>query len=364
MKSLSQTMAERVPVEDLYDGAVQLIRNVPDSPPLSHEYFAHYYPNLPPRVHQAIDILTRRTLGVFHQSTCFFAICKGLEYRLEGLAKEVIARNSCRIQYDEEEHDDIGVLPPTFVGEALCIPLVHDRTESDLEEEVPGNEVSMWVVKWSDTANKGEGNFILISTSVVYGNCTECFQPAPIGMKCGVNCTARRQGRSEELFFVNSKTAVNCKSTAEGPPSWFTERYNACHPFELGVKLLLGGTTPYFDILFYNDSYASRPKYDEKAMDLWRPVPMQKLLDQYLKAIYPVTLNRYPERMEKRIKRATNAHYVDIFDCVDANKSKFQPELFDQMIRERNLHGYSAPRELYYHRTQEEIDEEAEELME
>ncbi len=79
--------------------------------------------------------------------------------------------------------------------------------------------------------------------------------------------------------------------------------------------------------------------------------------------VYGSTLNSYPERMEKRIKRATNAHYVDIYDCVDQNRSKFQPELFDQLILHRTLEGYSVPRELYNHRTQEEIDEEAKQLM-
>ena len=68
-----------------------------------------------------------------------------------------------------------------------------------------------------------------------------------------------------------------------------------------------------------------------------------------------------PERIERAMRRATNASYIDIFDCVNKNRNKFSPELWDHMLRIRDLDRYLPPRELYYHRTQEneDFDEEA-----
>ena len=49
------------------------------------------------------------------------------------------------------------------------------------------------------------------------------------------------------------------------------------------------------------------------------------------------------------------------FDCVNKFRDKFQPEEWDRLLYKRELDGYSVPRELFHHRTQEEIemDEEA-----
>ena len=175
-------------------------------------------------------------------------------------------------------------------------------------------------------------------------------------MSC-IHCNARHRGRSEELYFVNSETALQCRSPEE-PPAWFTERYKPCHPFQLGNKLMHGTMEPYFDILFYNDDYAPRPRYDERATDLWRPVALQDLVDKLFDyGGYSVLYK--PERIKRAIRRATNASYIDIFDCVNKNQNKFNPELWDHMLRIRNLDRYLPSRELYYHQTQEEIDEEA-----
>ena len=51
---------------------------------------------------------------------------------------------------------------------------------------------------------------------------------------------------------------------------------------------------------------------------------------------------------------------------MDANRARFQPKMWDEMLRLRILESYNPPDELlvYFHRTQEEIDEEeAKELM-
>ena len=129
-----------------------------------------------------------------------------------------------------------------------------------------GNEVPIWMIRWNRKGQDG-GEFILISQTIRYRNCTRCFNALPIGMLC-IHCNARHRGRSEELYFVNSETALQCRSPVQ-PPDWFTERYRPCHPFQLGNKLMNGTTEPYFDELFYNDGSAPRPRYDEEATNLW-----------------------------------------------------------------------------------------------
>ena len=44
------------------------ILNVPDTPPLDHEYRHHVWPTIPPNVHRAIQQLRETTYGVFHDS--------------------------------------------------------------------------------------------------------------------------------------------------------------------------------------------------------------------------------------------------------------------------------------------------------
>ena len=64
---------------------------------------------------------------------------------------------------------------------------------------------------------------------------------------------------------------------------------------------------------------------------------------------------------EDHVRRVTNADLLDIFDCVNKNRDKFQPEEWDRLLYKRELKGYSVPSHLFHHRTQEEIemDEEA-----
>ena len=70
-----------------------------------------------------------------------------------------------------------------------------------------------------------------------------------------------------------------------------------------------------------------------------------------------------PARIEQAIRRATNASYIDIFDCVNQNRNKFSPNLWDDMLRIRDLDRYHPPREVYYHRTQEDEDFDAAEEL-
>ena len=133
------------------------------------------------------------------------------------------------------------------------------------------------MIKWNKLGRDG-GEFILVSQPIRYGNCTQCFNPLPIGMLC-IHCSARHRGRSKESYFVNSEMALQCKSP-EKPPVWFTKRYRPCNPFQLGNKLMNGTTEPYFDVLFYNDVYTRTTRYDEEATHLWRPVAMHDLVDK------------------------------------------------------------------------------------
>ena len=172
-------------------------------------------------------------------------------------------------------------------------------------------------------------------------------------------CNARYGGVSKTIYFVNSDTALECTTWVE-PPAWFTDRYKPCHPFELGIKLLQEGTTPYFDQLFFEDN--STNGYAPRATN-WKPVALQQLLDCILKhGAYDAM--PFPMKLEEYIERATNANKLDIYNCVNQNRDKFQPEMWDRMLYLRELKGYSKPRQLFHHRTQEEIDAEAKGLDE
>ena len=94
-------------------------------------------------------------------------------------------------------------------------------------------------------------------------------------------------------------------------------------------------------------------------------MPLQWLVDHLLnQGAYGIL--KYPKQVERRIRQATGANYVYIYDCIDANRARFQPKMWDEMLRLRILESYNPPDELlvYFHRTQEEIDEEAEGLDE
>ena len=135
-------------------------------------------------------------------------------------------------------------------------------------------------------------------------------------------------------------------------------------PFELGTKLVQDseGTKPYFDRLFFEDDYMYG--YAPRAVH-WKPAALQKLIDViFSHGAYKGMDPRKRIRMEEAIRRATNANQIGIYDCVNKNRDKFQPEEWDSMFYLRDLKGYLNPRELFFHRTQEEIDEEAEELEE
>ena len=110
------------------------------------------------------------------------------------------------------------------------------------------------------------------------------------------------------------------------PPEWFVYRYELCNPFELGKKLLFEGTKPYFDEVFYNDPYALSPKYDDTNQRLWRPVPLQRLVD-HLFDHGAYSILKYLERLKRRIRHAASVDYLELYDCMDLNRAKFQSEI-------------------------------------
>ena len=99
------------------------------------------------------------------------------------------------------------------------------------------------------------------------------------------------------------------------PPEWFTNRYGPCNPFKLGKKLLFKGTKPYFDELFYNNPYAPSPKYDYKSHGLWKPVPLQQLVDT-LFAYGAYNILKYLKRLERCIRQATSADYCTLTSMI------------------------------------------------
>ena len=82
------------------------------------------------------------------------------------------------------------------------------------------------------------------------------------------------------------------------------------------------GTKLYFDHLFFEDD--SMNGYAPRATH-WKPVALQQLLDCILKHCAYDNMD-LPMRLEEYIWRATNASKVDIYDCVNQNRDKFQPE--------------------------------------
>ena len=101
-----------------------VILNVPDSPPLDQEYRHHTWRTIPPNVHRAIQQLREAAYGIFHESTYYFAVCKGLEHRVIQLAKTAIARNKCQITYDTDEDDKKkGQLTQAEVLEGITVLL-------------------------------------------------------------------------------------------------------------------------------------------------------------------------------------------------------------------------------------------------
>ena len=126
-----------------------VILTVPDSPPLDHESRHHVWTTIPPNVHRAIQQLREMTYGVFHDSTYYFAICKGPEHKVIQLAKTAIARNKCQITYDTDEDDERkGQLTHAEVLEGITTSLIK-QTNSEEDEQTLGNKVSIWMVRWN-----------------------------------------------------------------------------------------------------------------------------------------------------------------------------------------------------------------------
>ena len=127
-----------------------VILNVPDSPPLDHEYKHHIWSTISPNVHiGAIQQLRETTYGEFHDSTYYFAICKGIEHKVIQLAKTAIAQNQCQITYDTDEEDKRkGQLTHGEVLEGITTLLI-EQTDSDEDEQTLGNKVSIWMIRWN-----------------------------------------------------------------------------------------------------------------------------------------------------------------------------------------------------------------------
>ena len=322
---------------------------------MMHEFDSLIWPSLTEDVKKRIIALRKTTSGVFHDSTLYFALCKGLDGDVNGKAFTAISRNQCAITYDTDEVE--GVLQDQYVGEGVSTQLIEGiDTGYEYDEWLPGDKITLWVISWKEFS-PNHGAFRLIKKAVKYGNCFHCYMALPIGMRCK-NCRFGIGAVSLTLYFVHSESALQC-NTRQNPPSWFTDRHKPCHPFELSTKLTDLGTKPLFDELYFEETYGPAPKYSPNRVH-WKPIALQKLVDDIFRLGWYMNMNSQHD-FEDHIRRVTNADLLDIFDCVNKNRDKFQPEEWDRLLYKRTLQGYSVPSHLFHHRTQEEIemDEEA-----
>ena len=128
------------------------------------DFYRYRWPNIPGHIHTKLNALRKRTYDVFHDSTLYFAISKGLETQVRQMAFKVISRNQCAIDHDgdEEEEELIGELTDSHVAEGIPTQLIK-FTHSDHEEWIPGNEIKLWVITW-EPIDANEGKFCLVRT--------------------------------------------------------------------------------------------------------------------------------------------------------------------------------------------------------
>ena len=211
----------------------QQLASGPRFPYMMHEFDRLIWRQLPDDVQRRVHELSRISHGVFHNSTIYFAMEKGLEGEVLGKAFIAIARNQCMISNDNDEIE--GVLQNNHVGEGISTQLIEGiDSGNEYEEWLPGNEIKLWVITWKEFS-RNQGAFRLIQKAVKYGNCFHCFTPLPLGMGCNF-CRFGVGAVSLTLYFVNSESALLCETHA-APPAWFTDRNKPCHPFQLGLKI-------------------------------------------------------------------------------------------------------------------------------
>ena len=87
-----------------------------------HEFDRLIWQELPNNVQRRIGELRKITHRVFHDSTLYFAMCKGMDAEVVGKAFTVIARNQCAITHDTDETE--GQLQNTYVGEGISTQLI------------------------------------------------------------------------------------------------------------------------------------------------------------------------------------------------------------------------------------------------
>ena len=108
--------------------AYDTIMSTHGSPDLIQEFQCHTWQNIPSHVHTKLNELRKLTCHVFHDSTLYFAMSKGLEVQVRNLAFTAIARNQCSIIYNGDK--DEGELTDAHVGEGILTQLI-EFTDSD-----------------------------------------------------------------------------------------------------------------------------------------------------------------------------------------------------------------------------------------
>ena len=290
-------------------------------PPTEEEYYQHIGRRLGPSVLRPMHSLRMQTHGIFHNSSLYFTVDGSTERILSllWLSDRILAANGITLDTNE-------TLATTDVVEGLAsLQVGYD------EDARP--QFKLTLLDW----DRNQGKFATVTKNIIFGNCPHCFKAIPIGMKCH-DCTLF-SAISQSLYFVYSDTAEDCDRSGP-PPAWFTERYRPSNPFKL-CKLMMAGTVPYFDTVFYERERA--PRYDDQATHLWTTIPLHRIIDKLVnRAGGP------PEQLEDLIRDATYMSYIDIYDCVNTFRNQFQPEDWDRRLPLRSLDNYQAPDDLYF----------------
>ena len=271
----------------------------------------------------AVEQLQARPSSVFHDSSCYFAVCHGIEHQLVELSQTVRAINLC--PHPADSHD----LELTDYEVGIGLVSLLDNQASDY----PHSEISFSMIRWSDLGVPDEHKFIRISTTMMFGNCAKCFRPWPMGLKCRY-CRGPEYTRSIMLYFVSTESAASVViSSSAAPPAMVCSRFKPCDPLRVGITLLHLGTKPYFDEIYYNSGFP-REKYHEDTRYSWKAIPIIKLIDAYIENAYPDDPS--PELIKQRLHQFTGLAYIDIFECMNQRRTTFDPELWDAIVLQRS----------------------------
>ena len=109
----------------------------PRFPDMMHEFDRHKWRQLPDDVQRRVCHMRRITHGVFHDSTLYFALRKGLDAEVSMKASTIIAQNQCAVTNDTDEIEE--VLQNQYVGVGISTQLIEGIDSGyEYDEWLPG----------------------------------------------------------------------------------------------------------------------------------------------------------------------------------------------------------------------------------